>query len=123
MSHIVTIKTKVTDPAALTAACGRLGLEPPREGTVQLFSANATGLIVKLPGWHYPVVADTATGQVKFDNYNGAWGKQEVLDTLLQAYAVERARAEARRIGHAITEQTLPDGSIKLTLQVAGGVA
>ena len=54
MSHIVTIKTKVTDPAALAAACRRLGLEQPVQGTAELFSPHATGLIVKLPGWHIP---------------------------------------------------------------------
>ncbi|HZK81204.1 MAG TPA: DUF1257 domain-containing protein, partial [Humisphaera sp.] len=75
------------------------------------------------PGWHYPVVADVATGDVKFDNYNEAWGKQSELDKLLQAYAVEKASAEARRVGHSVTEQSLSDGSIKLTIQVAGGAS
>src|SRR5271156_2456054 len=107
MSHIVTIKTKVTDPAALVAACRRLGLEQPIRGTAELFSAQATGLIVKLPGWQYPVVADVGTGEVKFDNYEGSWGDQAELDKLLQAYAVERAKAEARRAGNTVTEQTL----------------
>jgi len=120
MSHIVSIKCKLTDPAALSAACRRLGLEEPVQGTATLFSAQATGMIVKLPGWLYPVVADTASGEVKFDNYNQAWGKQEELDKLLQAYAVEKAKAEARRVGHSVTEQSLSDGSIKLTIQVGG---
>ena len=40
-----------------------------------------------------------------------------------QAYAVERARAEARKKGHVCMEQTLSDGSIKLTIQVGGGAA
>jgi hypothetical protein len=125
MSHLVSIKTKVTDPAALNAACRRLGLEPPVLGTARLFSAQATGLIVKLPGWNYPVVAHVATGTLAFDNYNGAWGKQEELDKLLQAYAVEKTRIEARRAGHTLTEQKLTDGSIKLTIQVGanGGAA
>ena len=123
MSHIVSIKSKVTDPAALSAACRRLGLEQPVQGTARLFSAQATGLIVKLPGWHYPAVVDTAIGEVKFDTYNGAWGDAKELDKLLQAYAVERAKAEARRVGHSVTEQQLPNGSIKLTIQVAGGAA
>jgi hypothetical protein len=116
----VNIKTKVTDPAALAAACRRLALEPPVQGTAELFSGHATGLLVKLPGWLYPIVADT---QIKFDNYGGSWGKQSELDKLLQAYAVEKARAEARRVGHSVTEQPLSDGSIKLTIQVAGGAA
>ena len=123
MSHIVSIKTKVTDPAALSAACRRLGLEQPVQGTAELFSDTATGLIVKLPGWKYPVVADVQTGELKFDNYNGVWGNQEQLGKLLQAYTIERGLAEARRVGRTVTEQALANGSIKLTIQVAGGVS
>ena len=126
MSHIVSIKTKLLDAAAVNAACRRLGLEQPVSGTAKLFSAQASGLIVKLPGWHYPAVIDTTSGEVKYDTYNGRWGKQQELDKLLQAYAVEKARAEARRLGNTVTEQTLTDGSIKLTIQVGsqiGGAA
>ncbi len=123
MSHIVSIRTRVTDPAALAAACARLGLDPPVQGTAKLFNALATGLVVKLLGWHYPAVVDTATGEVKYDNYNGAWGSQSELDRLLQAYAVEKSRIEARRAGHTLTEQRLTDGSIKLTIAVGTGGA
>jgi hypothetical protein len=126
MSHIVSIKTKLLDAAAVDAACRRLGLEQPVSGTAKLFSDQASGLIVKLPGWSYPAVIDTASGEVKYDNYGGQWGKQQELDKLLQAYAVEKTRAEARRLGNTVTEQTLTDGSIKLTIQVGsqiGGVA
>ena len=118
MSHIVTIRTQIRDPAALSAACKRLNLSEPTIGTAELFSARASGLIVKLPGWHYPVVVNTATGSIEFDNYGGAWGNQKELDKLLQAYAVEKARIEARKAGHTVTEQQLHDGSIKLTVQV-----
>ena len=69
MSHIVTIKTEVRDHAAVSAACRRLELPPPLHGTAQLFSGEATGLIVRLPDWTYPVVVDTTTGQVHYDNY------------------------------------------------------
>jgi len=126
MSHIVSIKTKLTDANAVNAACRRIGLAQPTSGTAKLFSDQATGLIVKLPGWHYPAVIDTASGEVKFDNYGGQWGKQTELDKLLQAYTVEKARAEARRVGNTVTEQALADGSIKLTIQVGdqvGGAA
>ena len=37
--------------------------------------------------------------------------------------AVEKAKLEARRKGHSLTEQQLPDGSIKVTIQVKGGAA
>ena len=77
-------------------------------------------MLVKLPGWLYPVVCDTTTGAVRFDNYNQQWGKQEHLDRLLQFYSVEKARIEARKRGHHVVEQSLADGSIKLTIEVGG---
>ena len=121
MSHIVTIKTELRDRAAVSAACRRLDLPPPLVGTAQLFSGQATGLIVRLPDWTYPVVIDTASGQIHYDHYNGAWGDQAQLDRLLQIYAVEKTRLEARKKGHQVTEQSLADGSIRLTIRVGGG--
>jgi hypothetical protein len=123
LSHIVTIKTEIRDAAAVLAACQRLGLPQPVQGTTKLFSGEATGLVVQLPDWIYPVVCNTATGQCQFDNFNGRWGDQKHLDRFIQAYACEKAKAEARRRGHQVVEQTLADGSIRLTIQVAGGVA
>jgi hypothetical protein len=122
MSHIVTIATEVRDPDAVAAACRRLGLPEPVQGTATLFEGQATGLLVNLPGWLYPVVCETATGTMRFDNYNQAWGRQEQLDHFLQLYAVEKARLEAHKGGHHVVEQSLSDGSIEVTIQV-GGVA
>ena len=76
MSHIVTIQTKVRDPAAVAAACQRLGLEAPAHGTATLFSSQATGLLVQLAGWQYPVVIDPASGEVRYDNFGGHWKGQ-----------------------------------------------
>ena len=123
MSHIVTIKTEVRDAAAVKAACRRLGLEEPLQGTSKLFSREVTGLAVKLPNWQYPVVCELHTGQVRYDNYHGRWGEQKELDRFLQAYAVEKAKIEVRRKGHCVSEALLADGSIKLTVQVNGGAA
>ena len=122
MSHIVEIKTEVRDAVAIGSACQRLKLEAPTQGTVKLFSSSATGVIVKLPGWRYPVVFQTATGEAQYDNYEGRWGEQSRLDQFLQAYAVEQTKIEARRKGHSVSEQSLADGSIKLTVQVGGAV-
>ena len=122
MSHIVQIKTEVRDALAVQAACQRLGLEAPVLGTVTLFATEARGLLVRLPGWIYPVVFDTRSGQVRFDNYGGRWGEQVQLDRFLQAYAVEKTKIEARRKGHTVFEQTLDNGSIKLTVTVGGAV-
>ena len=121
MSHIVVVKTEIRDAAAVRTACKRLGLAEPVQGSTKLFSGEVTGLAVQLPEWQYPVVANLATGQLKFDDFGGRWGDRAQLDRFLQAYAVEVARAEARKKGHTCTEQTLADGSIKLTIQVNGG--
>ena len=123
MSHIVTIRTQVRDIEALAAACRRLGLSQPVQGTATLFSSRATGQIVQLPGWTYPVVFDTATGEAHYDTYNGAWGDQKELGKLLQRYAAEKAIIEARRAGHQVLEHSLPDGSIRLTIQAGGASA
>ena len=123
MSHVVTIKSEVRDAAAVRAACHRLGLPAPVQGKTELFSGEVEGLAVKLPDWSYPVVCDTTTGQIKFDNYNGRWGDQKLLDRFLQAYAIEKVKIESRRKGHLVSESTLADGSVKLTVQVKGGAA
>jgi hypothetical protein len=116
MSHIVTVQTRVHDPAAVTAACQRLGLPVPTHGTARLYSGEATGLLVQLPGWQYPAVIDTLSGAVRFDNFEGRWGEQAQLDKFLQMYAVEKAKLEARKKGYQVSEQALQDGSIRLQI-------
>ncbi len=120
MSHIVTIRTEVRDPIAVSAACRRLGLDEPVRGTAKLYAGEASGLIVRLPGWIYPTVVQTETGTVAFDNFEGHWGDRVDLDRFLQGYAVEKARLEARAKGYTVTEQTLTDGSIRLSIAVGG---
>jgi hypothetical protein len=120
LSHIVEIKTEVRDEAAVKAACARLQLPTPEHKTVRLFSATATGLCVQLPGWSYPVVANLATGQLQYDNYQGTWGRQEELNRFLQGYTVEKAKIEARKKGHSVSETRLQDGSIRVTVRVGG---
>jgi hypothetical protein len=120
LSHVVEIKTEVRDEQAVKAACVRLQLAQPETKTVRLFSATATGLCVKLPGWNYPLVCNSQTGALQYDNYNGHWGEQRELNRFLQAYAVEKARIEARKKGHRVTEATLEDGSIRVTVHVGG---
>jgi hypothetical protein len=123
LSHIVSIATRVKDAAAVRAACQRLGLPAPVQGTTKLFSGAVTGMAVQLPDWQYPVVADLATGQLKYDNFQGRWGADVELSKFLQAYAVEKCRIEARTRGNSCTEETLADGSIKVVVQATGGAA
>jgi hypothetical protein len=118
MSHIVQIKTEVRDENAIAAACQRLGLAPPVTGEFQVYAVKRTGIGVQLPGWNYPIVCNTETGAVDFDNYNGSWGDQQHLDKFLQAYAVEKARYEAQKGGYSVWEEAMEDGSIKLNITV-----
>jgi hypothetical protein len=121
LSHIATIEAEARDPAAIAAACRRLGLPEPVEGTARLFEGEATGLLVRLPGWTYPAVVETATGKIRYDNFDGAWGHPAQLGLFLQAYSLERAKIEARKKGYAVNERALADGSVKLTIAVGGG--
>ena len=117
MSHIVQIATQVRDVEAVKGACKRMNLAPPVNGTHHLFEGPATGWAVQLPNWSYPVVCDTGSGAVKYDNFGGRWGDKAQLDQFMQAYAAEKATIEARRKGYRVAEQALPDGSIRLTIQ------
>jgi hypothetical protein len=101
----------------VAAACRRLQLAEPVQGTADIFSGEATGLIVKLPGWEFPAVIDTASGQIQYDNFEGRWGRDEELHRFLQIYAVEKTRLEACKKGYAVNEQQLEDGSIRLQLR------
>lgn len=120
LSHIVKIKTEVRDAAAVTAACRRRQLADPVFGKHRMFRGEVEGLAVRLRDWNYPAVCQLDTGEVQFDNFNGRWGDQRELDAFLQGYAVEKARIEARKRGHTVTEQALVDGSIRLTVQIGG---
>jgi hypothetical protein len=118
VSHLVTIETQVRDPAAIRLACTRLELPEPVHGTIRLFQDEATGWQVRLPMWRYPVVCETDSGRLRYDNFEGRWGDLARLSAFLQRYAVEKTRLEARRAGQTVVEQQLADGSIRLTLSM-----
>lgn len=118
MSHTATIETQIKDSGAAAAACRRLGLPEPTQETVELYDGTeATGLVIRLPDWTYPVVCDLQTGKAQYDNFNGHWGEQKHLDQFVQAYATEKAKIEARRMGFNVSEHARQDGSIRLVLR------
>jgi hypothetical protein len=92
----------------------------PPARTARLFEGEAAGLLVKLPGWLYPLVCETGSGRLRSDNFQGAWGDPARLDLFLQAYALEKAKIEARTKGYTTTEHALADGSVRLTIRVGG---
>ena len=120
MSHIVEIKSEVRDATAVGNACERLRLPKPVQGTHRLFSTEVSGLGIQFPGWRYPAVCQLDTGEIQIDIYGGRWGDACHMDRFLQAYAIEGDKKEARRKGHTVTEQSLADGSVKLTVTVGG---
>lgn len=121
MSHIVSIQTQIRDRAAVQAACCRLCWPAPVQDRFRLFSSYAEGLGVQAPGWHYPIVCDLTTGQLHYDNFEGHWGEARYLDQFKQAYAVEKAKLEARLQGRSVTETPLSDGSVQLVIELGLG--
>ena len=120
MSHIVSLRAEVRDRQAVERACARLNLAAPIDGEAKVFTTWKKGLLVRLEGWEFPIVCDLGSGAVEYDNFDGHWGNPDRLSTCLQLYAVEKATLEARKRGHSVVEQPLADGSIKLTIGVAG---
>jgi hypothetical protein len=123
MSHIVSIKTEIRDRQAVELACSRLKWPAPVQGTHRLFSSTAEGLGVQAPRWQYPIVCNLATGELSYDNFEGRWGDPQELDRFKQSYAVEKTKIEARKQGRYVSEQTLADGTVQLTVEVSGGAA
>ena len=135
MSHIVTVKTEVRDLTAIRAACRRLGWElkegqrsyrwfgewvgdsPLPEG-VNKDTLGTCAHAIAVPGARYEIgLQKTPTGfRVLWDYWNPGGLTQGTGGQFLQAYAVEKARIEARKQGRSVREETLKDGSIRLTV-------
>jgi hypothetical protein len=47
-----------------------------------------------------PVVGNTATGQLKLENFGGRWGNPKHRDRFLRAAAAEKVKMESRKKGH-----------------------
>jgi hypothetical protein len=83
---------------ALKAAVEAMGGTWLGEGTHKLFDGSKSGWGFRLPKWNYPLVVD-ASGQLSYDDYNGAWGKVADLDRLKGAFAVQAAYQNASALG------------------------
>ena len=126
MSHIVTVKTEISDIAALKAACKPLGLtfcEGQRTATFWDGLRQPCEHAIKVPGttWEIAVMHNAKTGTFKlgadFECADGATiakvaGKG--LCRLTQEYAVQKATAEVRRNGWSIQRTVQTDGTVVL---------
>ena len=135
MSHVNSVSLVIKDMAALKAACEQLGLtfvEGQRNiawyGT-GLPTQGACEHAIKVPGARYEIgVYRGVTGNgtsasyvLGFDSYGSGGGPitkllGKGLEKLNQAYAVAKATLEARARGWMVQKQTLPNGTVKLTM-------
>ena len=110
------IVTDIHDPVALAATCRRLGLDPPREGSVRLDGREASGQVVRLPGLHAPVVCDVLSGLVAYhprDNDHEPYAR--IMRFILRFYDV---RAALRRGSEGPTPRRLAARKVR---RPAGG--
>lgn len=117
MSHTTRRQSAIKDLPTLKKALDRIpGAEYQGYGAAKQYSGAPVGHRVKLPGWHFAIAIDIGTGECQFDNYNGKWGNEAILDQLKQGYAVEAVKAKAAAENLEIEETRLDNGSIKLVI-------
>ena len=85
------IVTSVHDPAALAAACRRLGLSPPEQGRFPLGGRETPGWAVRLPGLRGPVVFDTLSGLAAYDPRDNAFAPYHRIARFIYRYYDIRA--------------------------------
>ena len=110
------MQTQLKNPEILAKACAALGLGSPVEGSERFYDrSNHQGLLVRLPGWHYPLVVKEG-GEIHFDNYNGHWGAISELERLQQRYAAEEV-LDAMGADWTVVETIQPNGELLLELE------
>lgn len=147
MSHVTTIAIEIRDLDALEAAARELGATLVRDQKTYTWYGQHVGdyplpkgitkeqlgkcdHAIKVPGVNYEI------GVVKLPNGNytlvydfyGRYGANDGMkllqrfgegcQKLVQSYAVHKAMIEARKRGHTVTKKVLPNGSVKLTVNV-----
>ncbi|MCP4421638.1 MAG: hypothetical protein GY805_33925 [Chloroflexi bacterium] len=124
MSHIVELEAKIKYPHLLKAVAQQLGYAVEERKGRKLLNVNLYArqrvkgvLSIQLPGWLYPVVI-TQNGEVKYDNFNGSWGEQALLDQLIQQYVIAVVGAHAQEQGRHVVMQQKKDGTMIMRLQV-----
>ena len=122
MSHIVQIRSQVIDVVAAkppaNAWAGRAG--PGNCPAVQWHGYRLDGAIsgLELSGRVRPGRRRSPVRQLR-----RPLGRSERVGSLPSNLRRREGQIEARKRGHPVTEQQLADGSVKLTIQVAGGAA
>lgn len=116
MSHTVTQKSSMKDRKILDRVCAEKGYLVKHDTVVSMFGASERGTSIQLPGWRYPICV-AADGTVRYDNYNGAWGKQEVLSDLMTAYNEVVIMDEVNAQGFRLEERQESEQFIDLIVE------
>ncbi len=122
MSHFTQIETKITDIAALLAACQEIGVGTAENSQARGFgSARHNGrYVIRLAGPYDVAVNPATNGEYSLET--DLWGghvEKELgpgLGRLRQLYAVHKASAEALRKGHRVRRKNLNDGRVRLVI-------
>ena len=86
------IVTSMHDPVALAATCRRLGLDPPREGSILFVDQEVSGWVVRLPGLHAPIVCDVLSGLMAYHPRDNAFGPYaRIMRCILRYYDISAA--------------------------------
>ena len=126
MSHFTSIKTQITDIAALRSACQELNLNLREKGRARGYNGrhHKGDWVIVLPGPYDIALNQQPDGA--FGLTTDWWGGSvaqavgENYGKLLQLYGVHKASAEARKRGLSVARQARTDGSIKLVLTGVG---
>ena len=123
MSHISKIELEVKDLGILDKACARIGLMFQRgKQSFKWYSKESRcDHVINVPGASYEIGIIKTGGRYELQcdfydrNIEEAIGKNGGL--FKQAYAVEKAKAEARRKGYSVVERHTDTG-IRVHVQI-----
>ncbi len=117
MSHTTTIELEIKSLTALATACRETATPYEQNTSVRLYDGTVIEDCFSFTpqGWHYPVAAKD--GKLRYDNYEGKWGKDEELNRVRQRYAVNVQKEAARSRGYRVREERLTDGRVKLVVE------
>jgi len=117
VSHTTTIELEIKSLTALATACRETTTPYEQNTSVRLYDGTLIeDCFAFTPnGWKYPVAAKN--GQLKYDNYEGAWGNESELNRVKQRYAVNVQKEAARARGYRVREERLSDGKVKLVVE------
>lgn len=112
MSHKVVQKVAFLDSELLQKACAALGIQYEAHGTARFYtrSETATGQLVHLKGWKYPVVISEDGLEVAFDSWDGSGYLDETrLNELKAEYSKQVVLYQAHIQGWNVEDVTTND--------------